>query len=94
MAPGDAWFATWGSGCANVAVPVSTAMRERIWDAYQMVSVQGILGKLGYQAGPLGNIESPQLQAAIAQAKRDIGMRADMPIHQLWIIRFLLKATR
>jgi hypothetical protein len=94
VAPGDAWFATWGSGCANVAVPVSTAMRERIWDAYQMVSVQGILGKLGYQAGPLGDLESPQLQAAIAQAKRDIGVRADMPIHQLWIIRFLLKAER
>jgi hypothetical protein len=91
---GDGWFASWGSGCANVAVPVSTAMRERIWEANQMVSVQGILGKLGYQVGPLGDIESPQLQAAIAQAKREVGVRADMPIHQFWTIRFLLKAGR
>ena len=94
VAPGDAWFASWGSGCANVAVPVSTAMRERIWDAYQTVSVQALLTKLGYQAGPLGDIDSPQLQAAIAQAKRDVGMDPDMPLQHLWCIKYLLKAER
>jgi hypothetical protein len=93
-APADEWFASWGSGCANVAVPVSTAMRDRILEAYNALSVQGLLAKLGYQAGPLGDIESPQLQAAIAQAKRDIGLDADVPLHDLWAIRFLLKETR
>jgi hypothetical protein len=93
-APGDEWFATWGSGCANVAVPVSTAMRERILEAYNALGVQGLLTKLGYQAGPLGDIDSPQLQAAIAQAKRDVGLDAAMPLHHLWSIRFLLKQAR
>ena len=94
VAPGDAWFASWGSGCANVAVPVSTAMRERIWDAYQAVSVQALLTKLGYHAGPLGDIGSPQLQEAIAQAKRDVGRAPDMPLQHLWCIKFLLTAER
>jgi hypothetical protein len=94
VATGDEWFASWGSGCANVAVPISSAMRERIWDAYQAVSMQGLLIKHGYQAGPLGDIDSPQLQAAIAEAKRDVGMDPDIPLHHLWAIKFLLKAER
>jgi hypothetical protein len=91
---GTDWFVDWGSGCANVAVPVTSAMRERIQDAYQAVSVQALLTKLGYQAGPLGDIDSPQLQAAIAQAQRDIGMDSGMPLDHLWHIQFLLKAGR
>jgi len=90
---GDEWFASWGSGCANIAVPVSSAMRERIWHANEAVSVQGLLNKLGYDAGPLGSIVSPQLQAAIEQAQRDIGMRGDIPLSHLWHIRFLLKSA-
>jgi hypothetical protein len=69
-------------------------MRERIWNAYMTVSVQGLLTKLGYDAGPLGDIDSPRLRTAIAQAQRDIGMDADMPLSHLWHIRFLLKAGR
>jgi hypothetical protein len=91
---GEDWFLTWGSGCANIAVPVSSAMRERIWDAYHTVGVQGLLNKLGYDAGPLGSIDSPLLQAAIEQAQRDIGMKGDIPLHHLWNIRFLLKSAR
>jgi hypothetical protein len=91
---GTDWFVDWGSGCANVAVPVSAAMRERIKDAYYALLVQGLLTKLGYQAGPLGDIESPQLQAAAAQAKRDLGLDPAMPLHHLWTIRFLFKTER
>jgi hypothetical protein len=56
--------------------------------------VQALLTKFGYQAGPLGDIDSPQLQAAIAQAKRDVGMAPDMPLQHLWCIKYLLKAER
>jgi hypothetical protein len=91
---GDEWFANWGSGCANIAVPVSSAMRERLWDAYVTVSVQALLSKVGYDAGPLGAIDSPQLQAAVRQAQHDIGMDAGIPLNHLWLIRFLLKAER
>jgi len=92
--PGDEWFPRWGSGCANVAVPVSSEMRARIRDGYNAVSMQGLLTQLGYDAGPLGNIEAPRLQAAIEQAKRDVGLDADLPLRQLWAIQFLLKAAR
>ncbi len=87
-------FSSWGTGCANVAVPVSSQMRDRIWDAYNAVSAQGLLTKLGYNAGPLGDIESPQLQAAAAQAQRDVGLPAGTALHHLWTIRFLLNSTR
>lgn len=92
--PEGEWFTRWGSGCANVAVPISSAMRARIWEAYNTVSMQGLLIKLGYDAGPLGAIDSPQLQTAIAQARRDAGVDPDMPLQHLWAIRFLLKAVR
>ena len=36
----------------------------------------------------------PEYHGAIAQAKRDIGLDADVPLHDLWAIRFLLKETR
>jgi len=69
-------------------------MRARIRDGYNAVSMQGLLTQLGYDAGPLGNIEAPRLQAAIEQAKRDVGLDADLPLRQLWAIQFLLKAAR
>jgi hypothetical protein len=90
--PDAGLFLEWGSGCANVAVPVSSAMRARLWDASVTVGVQGLLNKVGYDAGPRGAIESPQLEAAIAQAKRDVGMDADMPLDHLWHI-LILRAT-
>ena len=64
-------------------MPVSSAMRARLNDASITVTVQGLLNKAGYDAGPLGAIKSPQLQAAIRQAKRDAGMDADRPLRHL-----------
>ena len=91
---GEDWFVTWGSGCANVAVPVSSAMRARLKDASITVTVQGLLNKAGYDAGPLGAIESPQLQAAIRQAKRDTGMDADRPLRHLCLFLNFLTTAR
>jgi hypothetical protein len=75
------------NGCANVAVPVTEAMREKIWDASIKVGLQDLLSHAGYDAGPLGHIDSPQLQAAIAQAGRELGWRlSDKPMrHRLSI---------
>ncbi len=72
-APGDEWFASWGSGCANVAVPVSSAMRERIWEAHAALGIQSMLARLGYSVGPIGTIGAPQTAAAIRQVEREMG---------------------
>jgi hypothetical protein len=60
----------WGGGCANIAVPMTTAIRDRICAAAVAVSAQWMLSKLGYDVGPIGTIESPQLAAAIRQVER------------------------
>jgi hypothetical protein len=73
VAPGDDWFASWGSGCANVAVPVTTAMRERICAAHDVFVVQAMLAELGYRAGPIGVIAAPETTAAIRQVQREMG---------------------
>lgn len=75
--PGQArdWLPDWDGGCANIAVPVTTAMRERIWDAMVALAAQWALTQLGYDAGPPGWIESPKLASAIRQAERDTGWK-------------------
>ena len=92
---GDAWFPSWGSGCANVAVPVSSAMREAIWDAMVKLGLQYMLSRAGYDTGPLGHIESPKLQAAVEQAQHDLGWRlSEKPMHHFLTIQFLRQASR
>jgi Putative peptidoglycan binding domain len=73
LSAGDDWFASWGSGCANIAVPVSTAMRERIWAAWAAFGIQSMLAELGYSVGPIGTIGAPQTAAAIRQVEREMG---------------------
>jgi hypothetical protein len=70
---GAEWFASWGSGCANVAVPVSSTMRERTWEARAALGIQSMLAKLGYGVGPIGTIDTPQTVAAIRQVQREMG---------------------
>jgi Putative peptidoglycan binding domain len=69
----DEWFASWGSGCANVAVPVSSVMRARLWEAGAAFGIQSMLAKLGYSVGPIGTIGAPQTVAAIRQVQREMG---------------------
>jgi hypothetical protein len=95
VVPGDdAWFSSRGGGCANVAVPVTTAMRERILAAYNGLCVQGLLAQLGYQAGPLGDLESPQLKAAIVRAQRAGALHPGFQRQHLRNVRLLFGAAR
>jgi hypothetical protein len=83
------------SGCANIAVPVTDAMRERIWDAAAKVGLQDVLSRAGYDTGPLGHIDSPQLQAATEQAGRDLHCQvSDKPMHRFFCIRFPRQSAR
>jgi hypothetical protein len=63
----------WGGSCANIAVPLSSAIRDRILAAGVAVGTQRALIKLGYDAGPIGAIEGPQMAAAVRQVEREMG---------------------
>ncbi|HEY1382755.1 MAG TPA: peptidoglycan-binding domain-containing protein [Dongiaceae bacterium] len=60
----------WGGGCANIAVPMSSAIRDRICTAGIAVGLQTLLARAGYEVGPIGTIEAPQLAEAIRQVER------------------------
>jgi hypothetical protein len=66
-------FLAWGRGCANVAVPMTLAIRDQLCAADIAVGVQHALTELGYDAGPIGVIESPHAKAAIRQVEREMG---------------------
>jgi len=66
-------FLGWGRGCANVAVPVSSAIREKVWAAWTAIGMRDVLTRLGYNAGPPGMIEAPQLKAAVRRVERELG---------------------
>lgn len=69
----DVPLLSWGLGCANIAVPISDAMRDRICQAATAVGVQHQLSELGYDVGPIGAIETPVLADAVRRAERDLG---------------------
>jgi hypothetical protein len=66
-------LAYWNVGCANVAVPLTRDVVERVEAAQIAVGVQRALIASGYDAGPLGAIDEPRAIAAIKQAERDMG---------------------
>jgi hypothetical protein len=83
-------LAQWDRGCANIAVPVTTAMRERIWDACARVGAQVMLRRLGYDSGPVGAIGSPKLETALRQAYRDNNWpMPDQPLHHFSTMKWL-----
>lgn len=89
----QAWIAD--TGCANVAVPVTAAMRAKLWDAYVAASLQDVLTQHGYDAGPRGHIDSPKLQSAILQAQRDLGWNVTGGTSRhLLTMKFLSLSTR
>jgi peptidoglycan hydrolase-like protein with peptidoglycan-binding domain len=56
--------------------------------------VQTILQRLGYDTGPLGEIDSPKLQSAFRQAQRDLGgFAAGLPMHHCWTLQWLRYQT-
>jgi hypothetical protein len=53
-----------------------------------------MLRRLGYDVGPLGEIESPKFQAALRQAQRDLGgLEGALPMHQFWTLQWLRYQT-
>jgi len=78
------------SRCANVAVPITGEIIDRVRAAEIAVGVQRALIVLGYDAGPLGAIDEPRATAAIRQAERDMGWAVTgQPTHALWKILLL-----
>jgi hypothetical protein len=63
----------WNVRCANVAVPLTRDVVERVGSARTAVGVQRALIALGYDAGPLGAIDEPRAIAAVKQVQRDMG---------------------
>jgi Putative peptidoglycan binding domain len=61
------------SSCANVAVPITRDIIDRVQAASTAVGVQRALNALGYDAGPLGAIDEPRATAAIKRVQRDMG---------------------
>jgi V8-like Glu-specific endopeptidase len=73
---GDDPLFAWGRGCANVAVPITTAIREQVLNAEVAVDVQRQLAAMGRDTGTLGAIDSAQAIAAFQQLQREMGWDA------------------
>jgi hypothetical protein len=63
----------WHRNCANIAVPLSWEIIDRIEAAYVAVGVQRALSRLGYDAGPIGAIDETRAIAAIRQVQHNMG---------------------
>jgi len=64
----------WDAGCANLAVPLTWAIIDRIREAEVISGVQLSLKILGYDAGPLGALEDRRISSAIAAFEHDFGL--------------------
>lgn len=67
-------LARWGRNCANIAVPLSWGIVERIRAAKVASGIQSALARLGYDSGPTGAINGPRARTAISQFQLDTGM--------------------
>jgi len=70
---GGAPLAQLSTRCANVAVPLTKDIIDRVEAARVAVGVQRALIALGYDAGPLGGIDEPRASAAIRQVQHEMG---------------------
>ena len=59
--------------CANVAVPLTKDIIDRLEAARLAVGAQRALLALGYGAGPLGGVDEPRVGAAIRQVRQKMG---------------------
>lgn len=69
-------LAVWSTRCANLAVPLTRNIIDRVAAARLAVGVQRALTALGYDAGPLGAVDDPQAITAIRQVQREMGWPA------------------
>ena len=87
--PQGAPLAQWSTRCANVAVPLTQDIIDRVRAARIAVGVQRTLIALGYDAAARRDRRSPA-SAAIGQAQREMGWPATgEPSHGLWKILML-----
>jgi hypothetical protein len=87
---GDTALTRFNVGCANVAVPLTRDIIARVEAARIAVGVQRALIALGYDAGPLGEIDEPRAIPALKQAQADMGWPVTgKPTHALWGILWL-----
>jgi hypothetical protein len=73
-ASGGGLLGTWDVLCANVAVPMTAEIVERIRAAATGSAIQRALNRLGYDAGPLGAVDEPRARAAIEAFQKDVGL--------------------
>lgn len=64
----------WNPQCTNAAVPFSLPLIDRIEAARYAVPVQNMLLRIGYDAGPYGDLDQPLLAQAIKQVQVEAGM--------------------
>jgi hypothetical protein len=64
----------WNPQCSNAAIPFSAALIDQIQAVRCAIQAQNMLLRLGYDAGPYGLIDRPQMASAIKQAQLEMGM--------------------
>ena len=64
----------WTSQCTNAAVPIPVALIDRIGAASCAIQIQNMLLRLGYDAGPYGDIDQPLFAKVVKQVELEIGM--------------------
>jgi hypothetical protein len=63
----------WHDTCANIAVPLSSAVLDLVEAAHVAVGTQRLLERLGYDAGPLGAIDDERATDAVRRVQHDMG---------------------
>ncbi len=64
----------WTSQCTNAAVPIPVALIDGISAASCAILIQNMLLRLGYDAGPYGDIDQPLFANAVKQVELEIGI--------------------
>lgn len=70
----DSPLQSWSRACANFAVPLTSAIIDRIREAETISGVQMSLTILGYDAGPFAALEDARISSAVAAFERDYGL--------------------
>lgn len=87
---GDAVGSGWNERCANLAVPLTWEVIERVRAAEIASGVQRALIRLGYDAGPLGAVDEPRARDAIGEFQRAMRLAVTgEPSDSLWKILLL-----
>ena len=64
----------WNSQCTNAAVPLPVALIDRLEEVRYAIPVQNMLLRIGYDAGPYGDLDHPLFTKTIKQLQLEAGM--------------------